>query len=50
MTFWDESAARISSSLSGMGTPKMTPLEVFLVVLWIREGLRDRLRALLLNL
>jgi hypothetical protein len=24
----DESAARISSSLSGMGTPKMTPLQI----------------------
>lgn len=28
VTFWDESAARISSSLSGMGTPKMTPLKI----------------------
>lgn len=28
VTFCDESAARISSSLSGMGTPKVTPLQI----------------------
>jgi hypothetical protein len=28
VTFWSERAARISSSFSAMGTPKITPLKI----------------------